>query len=107
MFAVFVESPPSWEVLDKYTSPFMDSNHPAWVTAYDLAHYALSETVFLREKTDENDRILVQASVETTIQRVNNGKIIYGGPANKSGLVFTNFHLILAKIKKKHSTRII
>ena len=92
--------PPSWQVLDKYTPPFLDSDHPAWVAVYDLAHYALAETDFPREKTDENDRILAQASVEATIQRINAGRVHLGGPANRFGPAFANFHLILAKIKK-------
>jgi hypothetical protein len=92
--------PPSWEILDKYTPPLLDSDHPAWVAVYDLAHHALAETDFPREKTDENDRILAQASGEAAIQRVNNGRILYGGSAHRFGPAFANFHLILAKIKK-------
>jgi len=92
--------PPSWEILDKYTPPFLDSDHPAWVAVYDLAHCALAETDFPREKTDENDQILAQASGEAAIQRVNNGGIIYGGPANRIGPVFANYHLILGKVKE-------
>jgi len=92
--------PPSWEVLDKYTPPLLDSNHPAWVAVYDLAHHALAETDFPREKTDENDRILAQALGEASIQRINNDRLNPGAPANRFGPIFTNYHLILAKIKK-------
>jgi FAD/FMN-containing dehydrogenase len=92
--------PPSWEILDKYTPPFLDSNHPAWVAVYDLAHYALTETDFPREKTDENDRILAQAQVEAAIRRVNEGRVHPGGSAHRFGPAFANFHLILAKIKE-------
>jgi hypothetical protein len=92
--------PPSWEILDKYTPPFLDSDHPAWIAPYDLGHYALAEVDFPREKTDENDQILAQASVEAAMQRVGAGRVHAGGPANRFGPVFANFHLILAKIKK-------
>lgn len=92
--------PPSWEVLDKYTPPFLDSDHPAWVAVYDLAHSALTETDFPREKTDENDLILMKAMVEATMQRIKAGRIQPGGQANRIGPAFANFHLILAKIKK-------
>ena len=91
--------PPSWEILDKYTPPFLDSDHPAWVAAFDLAHYALAETDFAREKTDENDQILAQASVEGAMRRLNAHRVT-GGPADAIGPFCANFHLILAKIKK-------
>ena len=94
--------PISWEILDKYTPPFLDSNHPAWIAPYDFAHYALTETDFPREKTDENDRILGQAMVESSIRCVKEqvaSGLVSGAPANVTGPAFANFHLILAKIK--------
>jgi hypothetical protein len=90
----------SWAVLDKYTPPFLDGDHPAWVASYDLSHYALAEVDFPREKTPENDRILAQALVEAAIKRVGEGRIHPGGAANRFGPVFANFHLILGRIKK-------
>ena len=77
--------PPSWELLDKYTPPFLDGDHPAWIAPGDFVHHALAETDFAREKTDENDSILGQALVEMRKQR------IIGSPAHA---------LILAKLKK-------
>jgi hypothetical protein len=93
-------SPLSWEVLDKYTPPFLDSGHPAWVAAYDLAHHALSEVDFPREKTDENDLTLAMALGEAAVQRVGKDRVHPGGQANRFGPVFANFHLILGQIKK-------
>jgi len=94
--------PPSWEILDKYTPPFLDSAHPAWVAPYDFCHGALSETDFPREKTDENDLILGKATVEVIMQcvKVKATGFLATGAAHKAGPVFANYHLILAKIKK-------
>jgi hypothetical protein len=95
-----VSSSLSWAVLDKYTPPFLDSGHPAWVAAYDLAHHALSEVDFPREKTDENDLKLAMALGEAAVQRVGKDRVHPGGQANRFGPVFANFHLILGRIKK-------
>jgi glycolate oxidase len=95
--------PPSWQILDKYTPPFLDSDHPAWVAVYDLGHHALCETDFPREKTDDNDRILGQATIEAIMQCVNEqvvSALVSNALANRTGPAFANFHLMLAKIKK-------
>jgi len=92
----------SWEILDKYTPPFLDSDHPAWVAPYDLGHYALAETDFPREKTDENDGTLAKTIAETGMECVK-GQIVNGltvAAAHRFGPAFANFHLILARIKK-------
>jgi hypothetical protein len=95
--------PPSWEVLDKYTPPFLDSDHPAWVAPYDFAHSALSETDFPREKTDENDRQLIQALVEAA-KRCVSEQVVSGltsvGPGSVIWSAFPHYHLILPKIKR-------
>jgi hypothetical protein len=94
--------PPSWDILDKYTPPFLDSNHPAWVAPYDFCHNALCETDFPREKTDEDDKILGKATVEVIMQCVQakaTGFLVTGA-AHRSGPAFANYHLILASIKK-------
>jgi FAD binding domain len=54
------------DVMDKYTPPFLDHGRPAWVAPYDLAHLALAETEFPREKTDENDRVMATGLSEIT-----------------------------------------
>jgi len=54
------------DVMDKYTPPFLDHGRPAWVAPYDLAHLALAETEFPREKTDENDAVMAKGLSEIT-----------------------------------------
>ncbi|MCX8125664.1 MAG: hypothetical protein N3E40_00775, partial [Dehalococcoidia bacterium] len=82
--------PASWEILDRYTPPFLDSDHPAWIAPYDLGHFALVEVDFPREKTDENDMTLARCMVElsdstikdgaiSTVNIIGPGKIIWGG----------------------------
>ena len=95
--------PLAWEILDKYTPPFLDSDHPAWVAPYDLAHYALAETDFPREKTDENDLKLGQALVEATVKCVNQpavGALANLGPGRVIWPAFPAYRLVLVKIKK-------
>ena len=43
---------------------------------------------------------MAQSSGEAATQRVNNGGIVYGGPANRVGPAFANYHLILGKVKE-------
>jgi hypothetical protein len=95
--------PLAWEILDKYTPPFLDSDHPAWVAPYDLAHYALAEADFPREKTDENDLKLGQALVEATVKCVNQpavGALANLGPGRVIWPAFPAYRLVLVKIKK-------
>jgi len=95
--------PPSWEIVDKYTPPFLDCDHPAWVAPYDFAHYALAETDSPREKTDENDRMVGRATVEAIMQCVSEGApsaLVNALSAHRTGLAFASFHLILARIKQ-------
>jgi len=95
--------PPSWEVLDKYTPPFLDSDHPAWVAPYDFAHHALAETDFPREKTDENDLKLLQALVEAATLCINSqvlGGLTSVGPGSIIWPAFPNYRLILPRIKQ-------
>ncbi|MEW6142312.1 MAG: FAD-binding oxidoreductase [Chloroflexota bacterium] len=87
--------PASWEVLDKYTPPFLDSAHPAWIAPYDLGHFSLAEVDFPREKTDENDLTLAKCMTEvsasgiegqaiSTINITGPGKIFW--PAHPVGM---------------------
>jgi len=72
------------------------------VAPYDFGHQALCETDFPREKTDENDRILGQATVEAIMQCVNEqaAGFLITGAAHRVEPAFANYHLILARIKK-------
>jgi len=95
--------PTSWEVLDKYTPPFLDSDHPAWVAPYDFSHQALTETDFPREKTDENDMKLGQALVEVVTGCVNESALsvlVNLGPGQVVWPAFPSYPMILGKIKK-------
>jgi glycolate oxidase len=65
----------SWGILDKYTPPFLDSDHPAWIAPYDLGHFALAESDFPREKNDEDDMKTAMAMYETTAKGVKDQSI--------------------------------
>jgi glycolate oxidase len=93
----------AWEIEDKYTPPFLDGAHPAWVASYDFSRFALAEVDVPREKTDENDRVWGQALGEVVTRRINEQAtdvFTTSTSAHKTGPVFANFHLMLAKIKK-------
>jgi len=93
-----------WPVVDKYTPPLLDSEHPAWVSPYDLSHFALSEIDFPREKTDESDvNALIPVLKEVTIQAIKTSKVFFGVAASayyRKGADFGNIHLAAGKIKK-------
>lgn len=93
----------AWEIEDKYTPPFLDGAHPAWVASYDFSRFALAEVDVPREKTDENDRVWGQALGEVITRRIKEQAtdvFTTSTSAHKTGPVFANFHLILAKIKR-------
>jgi len=93
-----------WPVLDKYTPPLLDSQHPAWVAAYDFGHCVLSEMDVPREKEDEADLIAVGGvltdvigkSVETQTPAF----LLSTSPYDRSGPAFANIHLLVASIKR-------
>ncbi len=58
--------PVAWEIIDRYTPPFLDSDHPAWIAPYDLGHFALAESDFPREKNDEDDLKTAMCLFEAT-----------------------------------------
>jgi len=94
-----------WDILDKYTPPFLDcGEHPAWVSAYDLVHFAGAEIDFPRQKTDEDDlNALGPILEEMTIAGVQAGSIgltTGASPYNLTGPAFANVHLLAASIKK-------
>jgi len=96
--------PVSWEIVDKYTPPFLDSGHPAWVAPYDLGHYALAEVEFPREKTDENDSVIGKMVFETAERVAKDravGAITNLGPGTVAAAAFPVNTAILARIKKK------
>ena len=93
-----------WEILDEYIPPILDCGHPAWVTPYDLGHYALAEVDFPRQKTDEDDlnaaRPLLVDSIKKNMQQGITTHGLSATPYNFTGAAFANVHLIVAKIKR-------
>jgi len=89
-------------VMDKYTPPFLDHNHPIWVAPYDLAHLALAEIDFPREKTDENDAIMATGESEITA-RAARASIVDGhtylGTGNIVWPAFPESRRMLARLK--------
>jgi len=92
-----------WPILDKYTPPLLDSQHPAWVVPYDFGHCALSEMDVPREKEDEADLIVIGGILNDVI-----GKSMESGvpafllstsPYDRSGSAFANIHLLVARLK--------
>lgn len=95
--------PVSWEIVDKYSPPFLDSERPAWVAPYDLGHCALAEVEFPREKTDENDSVIGKMVYETAEQVARDqavGAITNLGPGNITAAAFPTNTAILARIKQ-------
>jgi hypothetical protein len=82
----------------------LDCGHPAWVTPYDLGHYALAEVDFPRQKTDEDDlnaaRPLLVDSIKKNVQQGITTHGLSATPYNFTGAAFANVHLIVAKIKR-------
>ena len=92
-----------WALLDKYTPPFLDSQHPAWVGVYDLTHFALQEIDFPRAKNDEDDLKvgeLLQDITMGALQTETAAFPIVLSPQNIAGPALANVHLITGKIKK-------
>jgi len=95
--------PSEWEKLDKYTPPFLDSDHSDSIPAYDFCHFGAAEVDFPHEKTDEVCQVVLSSGAETIAQDMK-GEIVEFtsciAPANRIGSAFANFHQIVAKIKK-------
>ncbi len=92
-----------WEIIDKYTPPILDCDHPALIVSYDFSHFASVEADFPHEKTEETCQAVLKSAVESITQDMKNRVIEFTGclaPANRIGATFANFHLIVAKIKK-------
>jgi len=77
-----------WKKLDEYTPPILDCDHPDWVAPFDFSHFALSETDYPREKTDELD---------LTHGR---GMLVMYKPVNERGPAFSTLTRIFAGIKR-------
>ncbi|MEW6141834.1 MAG: FAD-binding protein [Chloroflexota bacterium] len=95
--------PGAWEVEDKYTPPFLDGGHPAWVASYDLGRFALVEIDVPREKTDEADLIWGEALKDVSSRRVKEritDAMTAPIPADRIGPLYANYHLPLGKIKR-------
>lgn len=93
-----------WSILDRYTPPMLDSDHPAWVQPFDLGHFAVAEVDYPKEKDDAVDRFAVSGVIrevmDTSMEHSIVGYFVGSSPYNASGNVFANIHLIVAKIKK-------
>ncbi len=93
-----------WSILDKYTPPLLDNDHPAWVAPYDLGHYAVAEMDIPRQKVEETDAIAVTGIVGDVLGTSQElgipGYFIAFAPYNRSGPSFANIHLLTAKIKQ-------
>jgi len=95
--------PGAWEIEDRYTPPFLDGGHPAWVASYDLGHFALAEIDVPREKTDEADLIWGQALNDASSQRIKErvtDALTAPVPAHRIGPLYANYHLPLGKLKR-------
>jgi len=93
----------TWEILDKYTPPILDSDHSDWILGYDLCHFGYAEVDFPHEKTDEVCRAVLASATETIAQDMKEQVTEFStcvAPANRTGPAFANVHLVLAKIKK-------
>lgn len=93
-----------WSLLDKYTPPVLDSDHPAWIQPFDLGHFAVAEIDFPKDKDDAVDRVAVSGIIrdvmDTSIKYGIAGYFVGSSPYNTSGHAFANIHLITARIKK-------
>ncbi len=77
-----------WKKLDQYTPPALDCDHPDWVAPFDFGHFALTETDYPREKTDEKDLVHGQ------------GIMIMYKPVNERGPAFATLTQVFARVKK-------
>lgn len=93
-----------WSILDKYTPPMLDSDHPAWVQPYDLGHFSIAEIDYPKEKDEEVDKYAVSGVIrdvmDASIQYGIPGYFVGSSPYNASGPAFANIHLLVGKIKK-------
>jgi len=78
----------AWKKLDEYQPPVLDSDHPDWIAPFDFSHFALSETDFPREKTDEVDLVHGQ------------GILLMYKPINERGPAFATLSKVVSRIKK-------
>ncbi|MEW6142450.1 MAG: FAD-binding oxidoreductase [Chloroflexota bacterium] len=92
-----------WWVADKYTPPLLDNEHKAWIVPYDLGHFAIAETECPREKTDDNDASLGQATRDATTRMIEEEAVnVFAnlGPQGPVWRAFPRNREILEKIKR-------
>jgi glycolate oxidase len=92
-----------WEILDRRSPPILDYDHCDWLLVYDFCHFASAEIDFPHEKTEEVCQAVLNSAAETIAQEMKEQVVeftICVTPANRTGPAYTNFHLMLAKIKK-------
>ena len=93
----------TWEILDKYTPPLLDSDHSDWVSTYDLCHFASAESDYPHERTEEACQAVLMSAREVIAHDMKDQIVEFTSclaPANRTGPAFANFHLLLAQIKK-------
>jgi len=92
------------EGIYKYTPPFLDCGHAAGVRPYDLGHFVQAGTNFLREKTNEDESKALADMRQDGLQRCASEGIFdflaSALPANITGPLFGDAHLLLARLKK-------
>jgi len=92
-----------WEIINKYTPPILDCDHPALIVTYDLCHFASVEADFPHEKTEEACQTVLAAATESIAQDMKRHVVEFTGclaPADRIGTAFADFHVIVARIKK-------
>ncbi|MFC2003001.1 hypothetical protein ACFLV4_03540, partial [Chloroflexota bacterium] len=94
--------PESWELMDKYTPPALDSDHASWILPFDFCHQALSESDYTFEKTEDVCEVVQQSFIELIRNNRQEGVIsLSSGMAtlNVTERDFANVHLIMYRIK--------
>ncbi len=78
----------AWHKLANFKPPALDCDQSDWISLFDLGHFALAETDFPREKTDENDLIHGM------------GLHLMYRPVNERGPEFASNAALLSRLKK-------
>ncbi len=94
---------PVWVLTDKYNPPILDYDHSAWIASYDFGHSAIAECDFAHEKDEESCRAVLNSGSDVIAYDMKNGILQYMSaiaPANRVGMAYGNYHVVLGRIKK-------